>query len=175
MPTLTRMLRILALLVALTLTAGCSYIQMQQKNGGQPTPYAPRLPWPRVGVLARASSRTFPSPSVALTSRPRPRDAEPALRCALWRAASRHREALGHRTASAAPSWLRARAAAVGACPCPRSPKRRSPEVDGRAPSRHASEGTERRQRPGERDRARQGRSSRPGGFAGLLRRRAPA
>jgi hypothetical protein len=36
--------RILALLVALTITAGCSYIQMQPKNGGQATPYAPRLP-----------------------------------------------------------------------------------------------------------------------------------
>jgi len=39
-----RMTRLLALLVALTLTAGCSYIQMQPKSGGQPTPYAPRLP-----------------------------------------------------------------------------------------------------------------------------------
>jgi hypothetical protein len=38
------MKRLLALLVALTITAGCSYIQMQPKSGGQPTPYAPRLP-----------------------------------------------------------------------------------------------------------------------------------
>ena len=39
-----QMTRLLALLIALTLTAGCSYIQMQPKSGGQPTPYAPRLP-----------------------------------------------------------------------------------------------------------------------------------
>jgi hypothetical protein len=39
------MRRILALLIALLLTAGCSYIQMQPKSGGgQATPYAPRLP-----------------------------------------------------------------------------------------------------------------------------------
>jgi uncharacterized protein YceK len=38
-------MRILALLIALVLTAGCSYIQMQPKSGGgQATPYAPRLP-----------------------------------------------------------------------------------------------------------------------------------
>jgi len=36
---------LLALLVALTITAGCGYVQMQPKSGGaQPTPYAPRLP-----------------------------------------------------------------------------------------------------------------------------------
>jgi len=38
------MRRLLALLVALTITAGCGYVQMQPKNGGQPTPYTPRLP-----------------------------------------------------------------------------------------------------------------------------------
>ena len=39
------MARLLALLIALTLTTSCSYIQMQPKSGGaQPTPYAPRLP-----------------------------------------------------------------------------------------------------------------------------------
>jgi hypothetical protein len=38
------MMRILTLLIALAITAGCSYIQMQPKSGGQPTPYAPRLP-----------------------------------------------------------------------------------------------------------------------------------
>lgn len=38
-------MRLLALLLALAITAGCSYIQMQPKSGGsQPTPYAPRLP-----------------------------------------------------------------------------------------------------------------------------------
>ena len=38
-------MRILALLIALVLTAGCSYIQMQPKSGGgQATPYASRLP-----------------------------------------------------------------------------------------------------------------------------------
>jgi hypothetical protein len=33
-------------IIALVLTAGCSYIQMQPKSGGggQATPYAPRLP-----------------------------------------------------------------------------------------------------------------------------------
>ena len=36
---------LLALLVALTITAGCGYVQMQPKSGGgQPSPYAPRLP-----------------------------------------------------------------------------------------------------------------------------------
>jgi uncharacterized protein YceK len=40
------MMRIVALFIALVLTAGCSYIQMQPKSGGggQATPYAPRLP-----------------------------------------------------------------------------------------------------------------------------------
>jgi len=39
------MVRLIALLIALAITTGCSYIQMQPKNGGgQPTPYAPRLP-----------------------------------------------------------------------------------------------------------------------------------
>ena len=44
LPKLGEMTRLLALLIALTITAGCSYIQMQPKSGGQPTPYAPRLP-----------------------------------------------------------------------------------------------------------------------------------
>jgi hypothetical protein len=39
-----RMKRLLALLVALTITAGCSYIQMQPKGQDRPSPYAPRLP-----------------------------------------------------------------------------------------------------------------------------------
>jgi len=37
-------IRFLAVVLAFTLTAGCSYIQMQPKSGGQATPYAPRLP-----------------------------------------------------------------------------------------------------------------------------------
>src|SRR6267143_5681737 len=36
------MKRLLALLVALTITAGCGYVQMRPKGGGQPTPYTPR-------------------------------------------------------------------------------------------------------------------------------------
>jgi len=38
------MTRLLALLIALTIAAGCGYIQMQPKSGDRPTPYAPRLP-----------------------------------------------------------------------------------------------------------------------------------
>jgi hypothetical protein len=38
------MVRVLALLLAFTITAGCSYIQMQPKNEDRPAPYAPRLP-----------------------------------------------------------------------------------------------------------------------------------
>jgi hypothetical protein len=38
------MIRLIALLIAVAITAGCSYIQMQPKSGGQPSPYAPRLP-----------------------------------------------------------------------------------------------------------------------------------
>jgi hypothetical protein len=39
------MTRLLAFLIALTITASCGYVQMQPKSGGaQPTPYAPRLP-----------------------------------------------------------------------------------------------------------------------------------
>jgi len=42
--TLRGVIRFLAVVLAFTLTAGCSYIQMQPKSGGQATPYAPRLP-----------------------------------------------------------------------------------------------------------------------------------
>jgi hypothetical protein len=38
------MIRLIALLIAVAITAGCSYIQMQPTSGGQPSPYAPRLP-----------------------------------------------------------------------------------------------------------------------------------
>jgi hypothetical protein len=38
------MIRMVALLLALTISSGCSYIQMQPKNGDRPAPYAPRLP-----------------------------------------------------------------------------------------------------------------------------------
>ena len=76
----------------------------------------------------------------------------PASRRASSRSCSRRREAPVRRMVSAAPASPRARAAAVGGCPCPRWPTRRSPAAGGRAPSPPAGGGTACRRRRGGKD-----------------------